>query len=604
MSTVRRQVGVARRRLNLNAFFRWSAIGVAAAAGVWILVILVERAFVLGIPLSLSVWGAAAIAAIIAVAGTLISRVDPVRAAIAIDTAAGLKERLSTAILVENQSDEFARAAVHDAERAAGRIHVPAHVPLRAPRNWPVSIATVAAALILLRFMPALELFKTSEAKAQSPEQAAKVEVERKVIQAEVDKQLARVKELAEDNPALKDLEKDLAPLELPESPTVTPEDIRREAVKKIDDVARKLEEKTEAGDFDLLKETMKMMQQIKPEQGSDPGSKLSDALSKGDVSAAKSALSDLQKQLEEAAQKADPEAKQKIEQMQQKIEKLAEQMAKLGDTTQIQKELENKGGLSEEEAKKLLEQLRKMDPKQLAKELQKQLGEKGVSPKQIEELAKKISQNKQAQQACKNMSQALAKAAQAMQQCNSPGAGSGAAQQASNAMSDAMSQLSEMEMAEQLMNELQAQLAQLQDLREGVCQGNCQGDGQGLRNNQIGNQGPNYGLGIGERIGREKAAHSLKPEKADVRMQGGQIIGQMLIDGPQLKGEAGAEVREAVAAAQRDAQDAIEKHAVQRQYERAVREYFDRLAGLAEQKQAADRAKADEKPKPDEKPK
>ncbi len=54
-----------------------------------------------------------------------------------------------------------------------------------------------------------------------------------------------------------------------------------------------------------------------------------------------------------------------------------------------------------------------------------------------------------------------------------------------------------------------------------------------------------------------------------------------MLVDAPLLKGEAAADVQEAVNASQRDATDAIERNAIPRQYERAVKTYFDRLAGL-----------------------
>jgi len=54
-----------------------------------------------------------------------------------------------------------------------------------------------------------------------------------------------------------------------------------------------------------------------------------------------------------------------------------------------------------------------------------------------------------------------------------------------------------------------------------------------------------------------------------------------MLVDAPLLKGEAAADVHDAVSASQRDATDAIERNAIPRQYERAVKTYFDSLAGL-----------------------
>ena len=134
--------------------------------------------------------------------------------------------------------------------------------------------------------------------------------------------------------------------------------------------------------------------------------------------------------------------------------------------------------------------------------------------------------------------------------------------------------------MAEQMMNELEAQLAELEDLKAGVCQGDGMGLGEGDPNN-IGQQGPRAGYGYGSRIGKKRGAHQYKAVKAKTRTQGGQIIGQMLIDGPQVKGEATAEVTEAVNSAVRDAEDAVEREEIPRQYQRVVQLYFERLAGL-----------------------
>ena len=149
-------------------------------------------------------------------------------------------------------------------------------------------------------------------------------------------------------------------------------------------------------------------------------------------------------------------------------------------------------------------------------------------------------------------------------------------------AMGEMQGQLSQMEMAEQMMNELQAQLSELDDLKQNIGQGNCQGMGQDAQDpNQIGNQGPQAGRGYGSRIGKERGAHSYKSAKEKTRATDGQIIGQMLIDGPQVRGEANADVTEAVNSAVRDAEDAVEREEVQRQYQRVVQNYFERLAGL-----------------------
>jgi hypothetical protein len=84
--------------------------------------------------------------------------------------------------------------------------------------------------------------------------------------------------------------------------------------------------------------------------------------------------------------------------------------------------------------------------------------------------------------------------------------------------------------------------------------------------------------------------------------MRGGEIIGQMLIDAPQIKGDAAAELRDAVNSAVRDATDAVERNQIPRQYERVLKIYFERLAGLiGEQPKTAESADADENAAADE---
>jgi hypothetical protein len=586
MSLLDKQVGHARQRLTNNVFLQHLSLGVLLAAGLWTLAILVVRLFAFDVPLGHGAWGAAVMATAFAVAGTALSRPSALHAAVVLDGAAGLKERLSTALLMRGSADPFARAAVNDAERSAGRVHVPSHIRHSAPALWPWSAATVLVALILLRFMPTVDVLAKASARGGEVPRAV-VEAERQTINVELQDRVNSLKELAQDNPSLKDIAEDLQPLEMPDTPGVTPEDIRREAVKRIDDVGDKLKRELETAEKNPLSEMKRALSKLQPQVGEQASSKLAEALASGSFDGAKQALQKMTEQIQEAAKNAqDPEAQRKLEEMQQQLTKLADQISKLSDTVQLQKELQNKAGLSEEQAKKLLDELAKMDPKQLAKELQKQLGGQGLSEQQIKQLAQKIQQNQQAKQACQKLAQGLAKAAQAAQQCKSPG-GSGGAASAANALSDAASQLSDMELSEQMANELQAQLSDLEKLRDNVCQGNCQGNRPGCRpGDRIGKQGPQAGLGLGERIGKEKTAYQTDPTKAKTRFQGGTVIGQMLVDGPQVRGAASAEALSAAAAQVRDALDAIEREEVPRQYRKVLQEYFERLAGLVRAKQ------------------
>lgn len=574
---------------------------VVAAAG-WGLLILVERSFVFGLPIWTSLWIACGAGGLVALIGTILSRVGALQAAVAIDRAAGLKERVSTALALHGASDPFAHAAVHDAEKAAANLHVPQHIPLRAPRLLPWTAATVCSTILLYFLMPQLNLL-AGERKAEvelRKEQAQQAQA----VKKQVTEQLARVKKLAEENPKLAEATQGLEALKLPENATRTPEDLRREAMKQLTNVQEQLQKQQSSEKFDALKELKRQLAKLETTQGKEPESELSKALASGDMSAAKKALNEMQKKLEEAARSSDPASKQQLAEMQQKLARLAEQLPKELDTRQLEKELQNKGGLSEEQAKKLMEKLAQMNPDELKKEIQKQLEKSGMTQQQIEQLARKIEQQKQACQQCQGLAQALQKAAQCLKQGDGQQGGQGSMGEAQAALSEAGDQISDLEMAEQEMNALEAAMREIQDAKDGVCQGNCQGRGD-KPSDMIGGQGRGEGLGYGHKVGKQKAAGQYRPEKEKVRLQSGEIIGQVLIDGPQMKGEAAAEAREVVATAIRDAEGAIDRQSVPRQYEIVLKTYFDRLAGLeaaraknAQQQPAEEKTSGDEQDK------
>jgi hypothetical protein len=574
MSNVERQVREAHRRLNVNVLLAHAALGLLAGAGVWALTVSLERVFALGLPDSWSFGASLCVAGVVCLVGSHLRRVSRLQAAVAIDHAAGLKERLSTALVVARSRDPFAEATVHDAERAATGVLVAAHLPYRLPAFWPWSLAAALSALAVYLFMPELDLLAGQKEEEQRQDQA-QATAEARAVTAEVNQQLAEVRKLAEENPKLADLTQQLAPLEIPERATMTPEDVRREALKRIDSVKDQLEREASSDKLSALKELQRQLARLEPRKGEDPASQLSQALASGDLEAAKQALEELQKKLEELARSDDPAARQKLAELAARMNELSEQLEKLADKTQMLRELENRAGLTREQAEKLMEQLSKMDPNQLQEALQKQLQNSGLTQEQLQQLAQKLAQKMEANKQCQGLGQCMKQAAAALQM---DGAAGQAALAAGQALAAASAQLSELEMAEQQLAEMQAALAQLKELRESLCEGSCNKPGDGSR---IGQQGPSAGLGYGSRIGREKQAHQYEASKARVQLQSGEIIGQMVMDGPQVKGEAGAEVRNAVNSAVRDAQDAIERQDVPRQYQTAVASYFERLAGL-----------------------
>ncbi|MBL8878820.1 MAG: hypothetical protein JNG88_06825 [Phycisphaerales bacterium] len=584
MSAIDRQVGAAQARLNINVLMAWLSAGVAIAALTWAVVWTAQRLFALGVPLWPSVAGAAGLAVVVTVVGLLLQRVGQMQAALALDHAAGLKQRVSTAIEVRQSDDPFVGAAVRDAETTAARIHVASHIPYKTPQLLSWSVALVVMAVLLGYFLPQMDLLASTKPKID-PDEANRQLQERTEIKTRVDEKLNQIREFAKEKPELGELAKDLQPLAMPEKPSQAPDDVRREALKQIDKVTDKLEQKLEDTRLAALDDMKKMLSKLDQQTGDKQDStKLEKALLEGDMAAAKQAMDEIKHDIQEAAKKADPEARKQLEQAARQLEQTAKKISEAADQKALQKELQNKAGMTPEQAKKLLDEMKKMDPKEMKKALEEQLQKTNMTPQQMQEMAKKISENKEAQQEMKKMAEKLSQAAAACKNAaQQEGAKSEeAAQQAGQNMDNAAEQMSEMEMAQEMMNEMEAQLQELKDLRAGVCEGNGQKPGEGEPKDQIGGQGPQAGLGYGAHTGKEKAAHNMTPSKVKGVNNKGEIIGQVLVDGPQLRGEARAAVRDAVQSAVRDATDAVAKQQVPQQYSRAVREYFEQLAGLA----------------------
>ena len=94
---------------------------------------------------------------------------------------------------------------------------------------------------------------------------------------------------------------------------------------------------------------------------------------------------------------------------------------------------------------------------------------------------------------------------------------------------------------------------------------------------------------GRGGRAESEEAQVAFKTERQKVHTGKGAIIGQLVFEGEQIPGEASSELSKTVAAAEREASDAINRDRVPRQYHKAVRNYFSNM----NRKAASDSGKA-----------
>jgi len=82
-------------------------------------------------------------------------------------------------------------------------------------------------------------------------------------------------------------------------------------------------------------------------------------------------------------------------------------------------------------------------------------------------------------------------------------------------------------------------------------------------------------GRGRGGLAPEEQTGVGFKTERVKVPTTKGVSIGEMLVDGEQMKGEVSSEFAEVVAASERDATDRVKRNRVPRQYQKAVKDYF-----------------------------
>ena len=588
MTQLEHQVRKAQQRLWLNRWLGHVTITLGIAAGLLAVTILVQRLYAMNLPIGLIAIGAGVSALLASLIWTAATREPAAFAAAALDEAAGLRERISSGLFLQQSEDPFARAVVADAERVGDSLSVRTHLRLSVPRS--LGVSAFAMLVVALMFLVPLGAWKSAEA-------SVILEPEQQIVQARlvVKKEISALKKMAETNSAFDDIKEELEKLEQgpPLGEMKNPADLRHEAVKTIDRVQDALKKKREDSKYRSVKEMRKMLRGLdKPKDNQAQTQKLNKALAQGDFKTAKEEVKALQEQLATLKSEGDKEL---VKKMGRQLDELAKQIEQMAKKDQVAKELE-KAGIKKEDLERMVENLKKGDLDQVKKKLQ----EKGMSPQQAKKLAQKMQQRQQAKAQAQQLSQAMKQAAQA---CNSGHAAAAAA-----GLSQAGQQLSDLEQMEQEMAQLDSMIAQAQNAQDqlgsncsscngtgqrgGKPCGSCNGSGQGTGRGGMGKKAQGRGgiapeapSNVGFKMRRQKVATTK-----------GAIIGQFLVDGEQVKGAVSREFAEVLSAAERQASDAVSRDRVPRQYQKAVKEYFSSVGDLGQVKKKGEPQEGDSK--------
>ncbi len=461
------------------------------------------------------------------------SRLD---AAVAIDRAFRLNERVSSAWTLPNDLRETpaGRAVIADASLKLAGLDVAAEFGLRIPRRaWVVLIPATAAVLLLFApaWVPSSALAKTKEAldtKAfakQTEALSKKIASQRQTIDKqkfpEADKLLAalakKTDELAKAPPAAKD-----------------------KLMVELNALTDALKDRQKQ--LGSPEQVNRQLKQLKELGAQGPADQFAKDLARGDFAKAAEQLKKLQEKLQ-SGKMSEAEKKALKEQLGEMAKKLHE-LANL------------------EQRKKQLEEARKNG---------------GITQQQYEREMQKLQEQAKGLEQLKQLASKLGKAQEALQK--------GDAQKAAEAMGMTQQQLGEMAKQLEEMQSLDSAMADVQDAKNGMA-----GDGMNQLGDDLNRLGMNFGMRRGNANGMGRGrGQGDRPEAPDetalytskVKQQlkkGKAVLQGFTTPGKTVKGESVIDIQGEIDAGTGAAADALSNQKIPRNLEKHIRAYYDQL--------------------------
>ena len=528
------------RRLNLKHFLTALVWSLTAALTACCVLVLADRFVPVatalpGVPLLGLLGGMLAfgVAAGAAVAWT--TRHSAFDAALVLDRACGLKERVSTMMSVGDEGPAVA-ALREDVERRTADVSVGERVPVTLPRfGWMPAVPSAVLAALLL--VGPIDWIGVAQADRVGPEEKALVEEQIKLLQKKLEEKKEKTPDAATDEKLAEltaELEKIAKDLDAGKEIGV------KDAVLKLNDLSKSLQEEK-----DKLKSTEAMKNSLAklPTMNDGPAQEFGEAVKDGDFDKAGEELKKVMDKLTEG--KLDEKDKEKLA---KQLQKMAEQMRDAADLKkkedELRKSLPPGSKALKEELKKLEMQKQKMDQlKKLADKLSQ--CSKCMGGQKAGDQPGAASKGGMSEQQMKEMEEALAGAQDMLTQMQSDA-------ETSEAMSMMMDELSQ--------------------CKGGMCQGQTPG-----RMRNMSDMARGAGIGAGD---REEAAD--KTGSRQTRIRGELHKGPAFITGRtkagQFRGQTSAEIRTEVASAAQQAEEAVSRQKVPRDYKEHTRDYFEQL--------------------------
>ncbi|MDG2201796.1 MAG: hypothetical protein P8K80_11520 [Phycisphaerales bacterium] len=523
---------MARRRSRLNAALRRGvSVGIVLASVAWVLTIFDRLP---AAPL-FNWWWLGGAFVLFAILDMLLAwwscRPGDLPLAAGIDERLGLEDRLATALHCSDRVDPVSQAALADGIAVASDPRTGEHLRrtwrVTVPETWWVIPVLVLAAFLTGFMGQADVLAGQDETRPQSVDGMAQPNDGMEQIMASIETQ-PELKEQLSD--MLEELEAEQA-METGQ----TPEQQQLEALKRMTELQRRLEELTSGEVAQSMESLRTALEKLDvPEDG--PASEMIKALSRGDFAKAAEAMESLQKELASG----DMSESQRDE-LAEELESLTDQLEKLASDTSALKEALKQAGLDPQLANDGQALQQAMDQAdQLSEQQKQQLMELVESQELTEGELRKLSEA--SKEMCKN--------------CKD-GSASGAGEKLGR-------QLSKMEQLKQMLQQAKQTSKQ--------CRGQCQSLGQSLGNKPGSMPGPRS-RGSEQQVAETETA--TESAQANTSAAGGPIAGEQQVDGMLRTGESVATFQDIISRSQEGFDDAFNDDRLPRKYHELIKHYF-----------------------------
>ena len=271
---------------------------------------------------------------------------DKVSVAVALDDRLGLDDRLSTALQLADRNDPFAVAAVADAKRVAsdpeirGRVRT-AFQP-HAPHGW-----WVASLLLVILAGVWTVVPQTNFLSVTKDEGGVETAAARQETQTQVEQIIASVEQDGDGElaPEIQEALSELADSEFaadPDQPELTPEEVRREALRRVATMEQKMQELLDGEEAQLDETLRDSLSDLQTGELDDADAKeLAQALEAGDFKKASEAFDRLAEKIDSGDMTDEEKAR-----LEKELDALAKELERLANDSEALEDALRQAGL------------------------------------------------------------------------------------------------------------------------------------------------------------------------------------------------------------------------------------------------------------------